>query len=70
VLGFSTALREGDPPGAFELDATDGRLRWRTALPLEVGDLYFGDDIHLALGGRWLAVAYRETLLVLPLSPA
>lgn len=70
VLGFSTALREGDPPGVFELHATDGTLRWRTALPVEVGDLYFSDDIHLALGGPWLAVAYEETLLAIPLPPA
>lgn len=70
VLGFSTGLREGDPPGVIELGASDGALRWLTPLPVEVGDLYFGSDIHLALGGPWLAVAYQETLLVLPLPPA
>ncbi len=70
VLGFSTGLREGDPPGVIELGASDGALRWLTPLPVEVGDLYFGSDIHLALGGPWLAVAYQQTLLVLPLPPA
>lgn len=64
VLGFSTALREGDTPGVFEVTATNGELRWRTPLPVEV------DDIQLALGGAWLAVAYEQTVMLLPLPPA
>lgn len=70
VLGFSTGLREGDAPGVFELAAGDGGLRWRTALPVDVGQVYFSDDIHLALGGTWLALAYEQTVLAIPLPPA
>lgn len=68
VLGFSTGLREDDPPGVFEL-AADGTLRWRTALPVDVGQVYFSDDIRLALGGSWLALAYEQTVLAIPLPP-
>jgi outer membrane protein assembly factor BamB len=64
VLGFSTGLREGDPPGVLEVSAINGELRWRTPLPVDV------DDIELALGGAWLAVAYEQTVMLLPLPPA
>jgi hypothetical protein len=70
VLGFSTGLREGDVPGVFEVAAADGGLRWRTALPVDVGQFYFSDDIRLALAGTWLAVTYEETVLAIPLPPA
>jgi hypothetical protein len=70
LFGFSTGLREGDPPGVLELAAADGTLRWRTVLPLEVGEIYFSDDIRLALAGAWLAVAYEETVIAIPLPPA
>ena len=70
VLGFSTGLREGDAPGVFEVAAGDGELRWRSVLPVEVGDLYFSDDIRLALGGAWLAAVYEATVFAIPLPPA
>lgn len=70
LFGFSTELREGDPPGLFEVAAADGTLRWRTPLPVKVGDIYFSDDIRLALGGAWLAAAYEQTIVALPLPPA
>jgi outer membrane protein assembly factor BamB len=70
IFGFSTGLREGDAPGVLELAAADGTLRWRTVLPLEVGDVYFSDDIRLALAGAWLAVAYEDTVIAIPLPPA
>ena len=70
IFGFSTGLREGDSPGVLELAATDGTLRWRTVLPLAVGDVYFSDDIRLALGGAWLAIAYETTVIAIPLPPA
>ena len=70
VFGFSTELREGDPPGLFEVSASEGRLRWRTPLPVEVGDLYFSDDIRLALRGPWLAASYEQTIVALRLPPA
>jgi outer membrane protein assembly factor BamB len=69
VFGFSTGLREGDPPGLFEVAAADGTLRWRSVLPVEVGEIYFSDDIRLALGGAWLVAAYEQTLMALPLPP-
>lgn len=69
VLAFSTGLREDDPPGVLELAAADGSLRWRTALPVDVGQVYFSDDIRLALGGSWLALAYEQTVLAIPLPP-
>jgi len=69
VLGFSTGLREGDTPGVFEVAATDGELRWRTVLPVDVGEVYFSDDIRLALGGTWLAAVYEETVFAIPLPP-
>lgn len=64
VLGFSTGLREGDPPGVLEVSPTNGELRWRTPLPVDVG------DVELALGDAWLAVAYEQTVMLLPLPPA
>jgi outer membrane protein assembly factor BamB len=70
VLGFSTGLREGDPPGVFEVAAADGTLRWHTALPLDGGELYFSDGIALALRGGWLVAAYEQTIVALPLPPA
>ena len=70
MYAFSTSLREGDAPGLVELSAVDGSLRWRTALPLEIGDFYSSDDIRLALGGTWLAAAYEQTLVTLRLPPA
>jgi hypothetical protein len=70
VLGFSTGLREGDPPALFEVAADDGNLRWRSVLPVEVGQVYFSDDIRLALRGSWLVAAYEQTVMALPLPPA
>ena len=70
MLGFSTGLRDGDPPGLFEVNAADGTLRWLTALPVDVAQAYFSDDIRLALAGSWLAVAYEQTVLAIPLPPA
>jgi outer membrane protein assembly factor BamB len=69
VLGFSTGLREGDPPALFEVAAADGSLRWRSVLPVEVGQVYFSDDIRLALSGSWLVAAYEQTVMALPLPP-
>ncbi|MCX4244285.1 outer membrane protein assembly factor BamB family protein [Paraliomyxa miuraensis] len=65
VFGFSTALREDDPPGVFELDASNGHLRWRTPLPLRVGDIYSSDDIRLVQRGSWLVVCYEQTIMAL-----
>lgn len=70
VLAFSTGLREGDAPAVLELAGDDGRLLWRTVLPVEVSDSYLGDDVRLALGGAWLAVTYGQTALAIPLPPA
>jgi hypothetical protein len=70
IFAFSTGLREGDAPGVIELAPADGTLRWRTVLPLELGDFYSSSDIRLALGGAWLAVAYEQTVIAIPLPPA
>jgi hypothetical protein len=39
-------------------------------LPLDVGQVYFSDDIRLALGGTWLAVAYEQAVFALSLPHA
>lgn len=70
VFGFSTGLREGDTPALFEVAATDGSLRWRSVLPVEVGQVYFSSDIRLSLAETWLVAAYEHTLMALPLPPA
>ncbi|MCH9686137.1 MAG: PQQ-like beta-propeller repeat protein [Deltaproteobacteria bacterium] len=70
VFGWSSGVREDEPPGLFELSPTDGSFRWYSPLPFAMELVYYGDDVEFAHGPGWLATSYETTLLAVPVPPA
>lgn len=69
IFAFGTGIREDDPPALLELSPEDGHPLWSTALEIEVGDVYFSDDVRISLGGAAVALAFEETVVAVPVPP-
>lgn len=70
VFGFSTGTGETASVSILELDGKTGLPRWKTSLALEIGEMYYSDDIQLALSPSMLAVGYEQTVMALKLPAA
>ena len=67
VFGFSMGHEETASVSILELDGKTGQPRWQTSLALEIGEMYFSDDIQLAVSPSLLAVGYEQQVMALKL---